>query len=49
MAEPLPDNAEISASLGVSRRMLRACCQEHLGMGPTEYLRLRGMPRVNIV
>jgi AraC-like DNA-binding protein len=32
---------EICAALDVSRRMLRMCCGEHLGMGPTPYIRLR--------
>jgi AraC-like DNA-binding protein len=35
--------AEICAATGVSERTLRACCQEHLGMGPMQYLRLRRM------
>jgi AraC-like DNA-binding protein len=42
-AEPLSDIAEISAVLGVSRRMLRECCKKHLGMGPDRYRRLRGI------
>jgi AraC-like DNA-binding protein len=35
--------AEICKAVGVSARTLRTCCQEHLGMGPTRYLRLRRM------
>jgi AraC-like DNA-binding protein len=35
--------AEICAAIGVSERTLRACCQEHLGMGPIHYLWLRRM------
>jgi AraC-like DNA-binding protein len=35
--------AEICAAVGVSGRMLRMCCQEHLGMGPVRYLWLRRM------
>ena len=35
--------AEICAATGVSDRTLRACCQEHLGMGPVRYLWLRRM------
>jgi AraC-like DNA-binding protein len=35
--------AEICAATGVSERTLRACCQEHLGIGPIQYLRLRRM------
>jgi AraC-like DNA-binding protein len=34
---------ELSSALGVSARTLRACCQEHLGMGPKRYLMLRRM------
>jgi AraC-like DNA-binding protein len=32
---------EICAAIGVSDRTLRACCREHLGMGPKHYLLLR--------
>jgi AraC-like DNA-binding protein len=32
--------AEICAALGVSERLLRNLCAEHLGMSPTSYLRL---------
>ncbi len=35
--------AEICATVGVSERTLRTCCQEHLGMGPIHYLWLRRM------
>jgi AraC-like DNA-binding protein len=35
--------AEICAAIRVSERTLRACCQEHLGMGPMHYLWLRRM------
>jgi AraC-like DNA-binding protein len=35
--------AEICVATGVSERTLRVCCNEHLGMGPIEYLRLRRM------
>jgi AraC-like DNA-binding protein len=35
--------AEICAAVGASDRMLRMCCQEHLGMGPVRYLWLRRM------
>ena len=34
---------ELCATLGVSDRLLRVCCQEHLGMGPHRYLLLRRM------
>ena len=32
---------EICATIGVSERTLRVCCEEHLGMGPIRYLWLR--------
>jgi len=35
--------AEICAGIGVPERTLRACCEEHLGMGPIRYLTLRRM------
>ena len=35
--------AEICTAIGTSDRMLRMCCQEHLGMGPMRYLWLRRM------
>jgi AraC-like DNA-binding protein len=35
--------AELCAATGASERILRVCCQEHLGMGPTRYLWLRRM------
>jgi AraC-like DNA-binding protein len=38
-----PRMAEICAALGVSERLLRSFCAEHLGMSPTTYLRLRRM------
>jgi methylphosphotriester-DNA--protein-cysteine methyltransferase len=34
---------EICKAVGASDRMLRKCCQEHLGMGPKRYLLLRRM------
>jgi AraC-like DNA-binding protein len=34
---------ELCAATGVSERTLRACCHEHLGMGPAHYLWLRRM------
>jgi AraC-like DNA-binding protein len=34
---------ELCAALGVSYPTLRACCQEHLGMSPKQYLLLRRM------
>ena len=38
--------AEICAALGVSDRLLRTLCSEHLGMGPSAYIRLRRMSLV---
>jgi AraC-like DNA-binding protein len=35
--------AELCAAAGVSDRTLRLICQEHLGMSPMQYLRLRRM------
>ena len=35
--------AEVCAKVGVSDRVLRVYCQEHLGMGPSRYLWLRRM------
>lgn len=34
---------EMCAAIGVSARTLRACCHEHLGMGPKHFLMLRSM------
>lgn len=34
---------ELCREVGASERTLRACCQEHLGMGPKHYLLLRRM------
>jgi AraC-like DNA-binding protein len=34
---------EICAAIGVAERTLRACCEEHLGMGPIRFLTLRRM------
>jgi AraC-like DNA-binding protein len=33
--------SQLSDAVGVSGRTLRVCCQQHLGMGPSHYLRLR--------
>ena len=35
--------AEICTTIGISERTLRLCCQQHLGMGPIQYLWLRRM------
>ena len=34
---------EICTAVGVAERTLRACCEEHLGMGPIRFLSLRRM------
>ena len=39
--------AEICTALGVSERLLRGVCAEHLGMSPTSYHRLRRMSLVH--
>ena len=38
---------EICAELGISERLLRACCKEHLRMGPNRYVRLQRMRQVH--
>ena len=38
--------AELCEAIGVSERTLRICCAERLGMGPSQYIRLR---RLNLV
>jgi methylphosphotriester-DNA--protein-cysteine methyltransferase len=38
---------ELCAALDVSERTLRACCAQHLGMGPVSYMRLRRMQLVH--
>ena len=43
-AEPFPQMTEIRAALGVSQRTLRECTRKHLGMGPSRYRRVRGIP-----
>lgn len=47
MLEANPDRAihvpELCKAIGVSGRLLRACCHEYLGMGPSRYLWLRRM------
>ncbi len=45
-AEASLGGAEICAELGISERLLRACCQEHLRMGPNLYARLHRMQQV---
>ena len=46
-ADPFARMAEICVALGVSDRLLRECCNEHLRMGPSQYLRLRRMQQVH--
>ena len=38
---------EICAELGVSEHLLRACCSEHLRMGPNRFVRLQRMQQVH--
>jgi AraC-like DNA-binding protein len=40
-ADPITSLAEICASLGVSHRFLRKCCEHNLGISPGRYHRLR--------
>jgi len=47
VAEPSLRMAEICAALDISGRILRECCKEHLGMGPSGYRRLRRMQQVH--
>ena len=46
-AEPLAQISEFCAALGISERMLRECCNKHLGMGPSRYRDLRRMQQVH--
>jgi AraC-like DNA-binding protein len=46
-SEPLLGVADICTALDVSERMLRECCNRHLGIGPSRYLRGRRMQRVH--
>jgi AraC-like DNA-binding protein len=45
--QAFPRMTEICAALGVSERTLRICCEEQLGMGPTEYVRRGRMQLVH--
>jgi AraC-like DNA-binding protein len=47
LAEPSAGMAEICTTLGLSDRLLRDCCKQHLGMGPSSYRRLRGIQQVH--
>jgi AraC-like DNA-binding protein len=38
---------EICAELGISERLLRACCREYLRIGPNRYVRLQRMQQVH--
>jgi AraC family transcriptional regulator, ethanolamine operon transcriptional activator len=40
-ADPITNLAEMCASLGVSHRFLRKCCEHNFGMAPKRYHRLR--------
>jgi AraC-like DNA-binding protein len=46
-ADPFPSMTEICSALGVSERMLRECCKQHLGKGPSRYRHLRRMQQVH--
>ena len=37
----------ICSELGISDRLLRACCREHLRMGPNRYVHLRRMQQIH--
>ncbi len=39
--------AEMCAELGISERLLRACCREYLQIGPNRYVRLQRMQQVH--
>ncbi len=43
----VPTLVDICAALGVSERTFRTCCYEHLGMGPSRYIRLRRLQRIH--
>jgi AraC-like DNA-binding protein len=45
-ADRMPSLVEVCTSLDIPERTLRKFCQQHLGMGPTVYLRLRRMNSV---
>lgn len=42
-----PSMTGICAKLGISERLLRACCKQHLRMGPNRYLCLQRMQQVH--
>jgi AraC-like DNA-binding protein len=46
-SDPFLSIADIGATLGVSKRILRECCNRHLGIGPSRYRRLRRMQEVH--
>jgi AraC-like DNA-binding protein len=45
--QPFLRVTEICAALGVSDRILRRCCDEHLRMSPSSYLRLHRLQQVH--
>ena len=45
--QPFLRVAEICGELGVSNGMLRKCCEEHLGVSASSYLRLYRMQQVH--
>jgi AraC-like DNA-binding protein len=42
----VPRMADICAAVSVSERLLRQCCKQHLGIGPSRYINLRRMQQV---
>lgn len=44
---PLRQLTDIAVLLGVSPRLLRACCHTHLGLGPSVYRRRRAMQQAH--
>jgi AraC-like DNA-binding protein len=45
----VPRMADICAEIGISQRLLRQCCKQHLGIGPSGYINLRRMQQVRHV
>jgi AraC family ethanolamine operon transcriptional activator len=47
IAEPFLSMSDLCVALSVSSRLLRECCKEHLGIGPSSYRRLCAMQQVH--